>query len=604
MSNDVLGLIEDVRQLSALKRNKFYTDTDIAKMLSDASSELYDLVVGSFENYFRKTFDFTLTGTGASSVLLPRDFYKEQLLEVNPTSPYPQTVKMLSNFALRNRGAGQLLENGSAPREFVINGDTLDVLPPQNSAGNYRLTYVPQLEELVIPQQVSLDIVYTPAPVNVTVRAASSRYFDGPEVAPLVPIGTWTTTADAMTLVVPVESGVIQPISVDGVDLAIGDIFLVQKPDAPGNGYHTFDPLNMGLWTYNGVQETGQQLNYTFGRLANYQGQDFASGFVIPPGLRVKVTEGSTWAGAILVSQAQWTVHTNSVDFALATDQPITVQLMTTSPLTGAWTQVNGNSIYLLDPDDADTLKIDGEQLATGDLVWFTFDDAPLTPTNMGVWRYDGPLASGAIFYQSFTRPTSLLAGNSVVGGQNVYVNNGVTLRGATFRVPQRITLGTTNNVALLPLNYIDATSGVLELQNAEIDPSYVGGTVLIEGSPFGTRSYRIKTYTDETSAILEAIDDALVSESFGKPTTLNLTQADSRSTLPAAMNPWLLYIKVHASIAIRTGRQQDTSALEAKLSQERGRIIALAANRQEDVTQAPITRWRRGRYGYGGYGG
>jgi hypothetical protein len=91
-----------------------------------------------------------------------------------------------------------------------------------------------------------------------------------------------------------------------------------------------------------------------------------------------------------------------------------------------------------------------------------------------------------------------------------------------------------------------------------------------------------------------------LVSEPFGKPTTLSLTQADSRGTLPAALSPWLLYIKVHAAIAIRTGRQQDTSALESKLSQERGRVIALAQNRNEDVTQAPILRGRRGRYGGG----
>lgn len=597
-TTDVVTLIADIRQLSALKANKFYSDYQIAVMASDASKELWDMVVAAYENYGGRTFDFTLAGgVGGNTVTLPPLFYKETLLTVNPTDPFPQTVHMMSNPQYRNRGAGQLLTNGLAPREFLISGDKLEVLPAQNAAGNYQLLYTPQLEDLVIPQQVSLDIVYTTGPVNVTARAATSSFLVGPALAPAG--GTWITTSDVLELQVPNTTA--DPISIDGVGpLAIGDIILIQKGDAPDDGYNTPNPLNMGLFTYDGVQVTADILIYTLSRLTAYNHQDFASGFVIPQGLRVKVTEGNTWAGAILVSQAQWTVHTNSVDFALATDAPMTVELMTTTPLLGAWQQVTANQMYLSEPDDADLLKIDGEQLAIGDLVWFTFDDAPLAPTNMGVWRYDGPQATGASFYQFFTRPSAMLAGNSVIGGKNVYVNNGVTLRGATFRVPKRITFGTTSDVALLPLNFIDATSGTMVLQNAEIDPSYVGGTVEVANSPLGDRSYRIKMYVDETNVVLEEIDDTLVSEAFGKPTTLSLTQANSRSTLPASLTPWLLYIKAHASIAIRTGRQQDTSALEAKLSQERGRILALAANRSQDVTQAPITRGRRGRYGYG----
>jgi hypothetical protein len=69
------------------------------------------------------------------------------------------------------------------------------------------------------------------------------------------------------------------------------------------------------------------------------------------------------------------------------------------------------------------------------------------------------------------------------------------------------------------------------------------------------------------------------------------------RSTLPVALSPWALFIKVHAAIAVRQGRQQDTSELDGKLERERLRANSMAQTRSEDVTQAPITR-QRNRYG------
>ncbi len=71
--------------------------------------------------------------------------------------------------------------------------------------------------------------------------------------------------------------------------------------------------------------------------------------------------------------------------------------------------------------------------------------------------------------------------------------------------------------------------------------------------------------------------------------------------TLPRAMRPWALYLKVHTSIAIRTSRQQDTTDLQAKLQALKTRVSKSAKNRTEAPKQAPMTRHRRGGYGYGG---
>jgi len=69
---------------------------------------------------------------------------------------------------------------------------------------------------------------------------------------------------------------------------------------------------------------------------------------------------------------------------------------------------------------------------------------------------------------------------------------------------------------------------------------------------------------------------------------------AGGTEALPVAATPWALYLKVHASIAIRTSRQQDTSDLQAKLQQLKQRIAASVKNRTEAPRQAPLKRRRR----------
>lgn len=71
---------------------------------------------------------------------------------------------------------------------------------------------------------------------------------------------------------------------------------------------------------------------------------------------------------------------------------------------------------------------------------------------------------------------------------------------------------------------------------------------------------------------------------SYSQPT-------DTRSTLPAQMNPWSLYLKTHAAIAIRSKRQQSVDDLEMKLNGLKARVASILQNRQEEPTQPPLTR-------------
>jgi hypothetical protein len=69
---------------------------------------------------------------------------------------------------------------------------------------------------------------------------------------------------------------------------------------------------------------------------------------------------------------------------------------------------------------------------------------------------------------------------------------------------------------------------------------------------------------------------------------------AGGTEALPVSCTPWALYLKVHASIAIRTSRQQDASDLQAKLQALKQRIAGSVKNRTQAPRQAPITRRRR----------
>lgn len=67
------------------------------------------------------------------------------------------------------------------------------------------------------------------------------------------------------------------------------------------------------------------------------------------------------------------------------------------------------------------------------------------------------------------------------------------------------------------------------------------------------------------------------------------------------AIEPWVLYPEIHASIAIRTSRQQDTADLQGKLASLKQRIETAVSNRTEEVAQSPLrdgNRW--GNYWYG----
>lgn len=123
-----------VRQLANVETDPIVNDQEVADRCNEALSELYDIIVGTYEHYSVCTFAFTLAGglTG-NTVALPDCFYKDVSLDYNPTTQ-PQTVHRFTSLVDRNN---------QPRRSYICDGSNLVVQPYQFSAGSYLLSFTP-----------------------------------------------------------------------------------------------------------------------------------------------------------------------------------------------------------------------------------------------------------------------------------------------------------------------------------------------------------------------------------------------------------------------------------------------------------------------------
>lgn len=154
------SLVDQTRVESDLNGNQVLSDQDIATMLSDAGSDLYDLFTGANQLYNVTTFDFTLAGgVGGNTVPLPADFQQGHSVDVNPNTSNPYTLKYLSNWLERNSVAGSaaIWAAPGGPRSYAFVDGNLMVFPPMAAAGVYRLYYTPQWRPLALPLPVDVE---------------------------------------------------------------------------------------------------------------------------------------------------------------------------------------------------------------------------------------------------------------------------------------------------------------------------------------------------------------------------------------------------------------------------------------------------------------
>src|ERR1700690_4545313 len=87
MATTVTQLVSEVRDLSSLFNNPFFSDAQIVNLLNDGGQEFYDWMLSLYETYFLTHVDFALPYAGQTDpnvFPMPVDLIKDNTLELNP----------------------------------------------------------------------------------------------------------------------------------------------------------------------------------------------------------------------------------------------------------------------------------------------------------------------------------------------------------------------------------------------------------------------------------------------------------------------------------------------------------------------------------------
>lgn len=169
MAASVQYLVDQVRLVSGLRNNRLFSSEQIVALLNDGYRDFRDkVIVAGFAGWFRDTYLFTLSASNELDLSLVPRLEMVQGLDLLTDPDNPTTIEMLPSFAQRNNynAAWPFTNgwsfNGSFGRNYMIDGDSLFILPAANASGNYRLIYTPQAIPLALPttppaRTVSLD---------------------------------------------------------------------------------------------------------------------------------------------------------------------------------------------------------------------------------------------------------------------------------------------------------------------------------------------------------------------------------------------------------------------------------------------------------------
>lgn len=147
MSFTLTEMLSKVRQRANMENSTFVTDSEITGYINASYSELYDILVSRFEDYFSKELSFTLVNE--SSKTLPTDFYKARGLDILVAGSDYETCRRW-NFEERNnvdRARTRLLD-GVNDRLYRVMGSKLMILPQDKGPGSYKLWYIPRFTPL------------------------------------------------------------------------------------------------------------------------------------------------------------------------------------------------------------------------------------------------------------------------------------------------------------------------------------------------------------------------------------------------------------------------------------------------------------------------
>jgi len=140
----LLSLRTQIRERCNMESSEFISDSELNSFINSSYSELYDLLVSRFEDYYTTTTTSTVA-SGASSFAVPSDFYKLRGVDrqVGSSTDYYALLKF--NFSERNWRNRRLNRTlfGQSNINYRLVGNNVELVPEDHAPGSYKLWYIP-----------------------------------------------------------------------------------------------------------------------------------------------------------------------------------------------------------------------------------------------------------------------------------------------------------------------------------------------------------------------------------------------------------------------------------------------------------------------------
>lgn len=122
--------------------SSFIDSSKLKYWINAELSELHDLLVTTFEDYYITRYDFSLDGSEKHE--LPEDFYKaHKVFYLQGT-----TRHRLNRFSMNDLAGDSTWNNSNETLRYRVMGNHIYFDPTPNATGEVQLFYVPQLDPL------------------------------------------------------------------------------------------------------------------------------------------------------------------------------------------------------------------------------------------------------------------------------------------------------------------------------------------------------------------------------------------------------------------------------------------------------------------------
>jgi hypothetical protein len=142
-----------VRQRSDMETSGFISDSELTSYINQSYFELYDILVQKYGNEYFVASPYSFTSDGVLEAYpLPTDFYKFLGLDVQiGSSPSGWISVKPFMFAERNQWNAPNIQlvYGQTNVRYRLRADSIWLTPLASGGQNFRVWYVPKLDELV-----------------------------------------------------------------------------------------------------------------------------------------------------------------------------------------------------------------------------------------------------------------------------------------------------------------------------------------------------------------------------------------------------------------------------------------------------------------------